>query len=65
MPAVEISSKPSAYTAKPYMIYRRSSKTTFLNSLMNKPEIDFKKGRENEYFLILWNLILKHIILRI
>ena len=32
---------------------------------MNKPEIDFKKGRENEYFLILWNLILKHIILRI
>ena len=29
MSAVEISSKPSAYTAKPYMINRRSSKILF------------------------------------
>jgi hypothetical protein len=50
MSAVVISSKPSAYTAKPFMIYRRSSKIDFLKSLMNKPEIELKQGLGTEFF---------------
>ena len=49
MSAVVISSKP-AYTAKPFMTYKRSSKIDFLKSLMNKPEIKLKQGRGTEFF---------------
>lgn len=49
MSAVVISSKP-AYTAKPFMTYKRSSKIDFLKSLMNEPEIELKQGRGTEFF---------------
>ena len=49
MSAVVISSKP-AYTAKPFMTYGRTSNPTFLNRLMDKPEIELKQGRKNEFF---------------
>lgn len=49
MSAVVISSKP-AYTAKPFMTYKRSSKIDFLKSLMNEPEIELKQGRVTEFF---------------